>query len=440
MTREIILEILMEALERDGLIHSAMQKALNKYQYLKKQDRAFITRIGEGTMERLLTIDAVLDLCSKVKVKKMKPVIRTILRMSVYQILWMDRVPDRAVCDEAVKLAVKHRFGGLSGFVNGVLRNISRRKEEFVFEDWSLRYSMPQWILDMWEEQYGRDVTERMLKASLENRPVTVRCNLSLASFKEIWDSLNSQGVKAEKSSLSEEVLILEQYDYLERLDAFQKGWIQVQDTASALVAEAASPCPGNRVLDVCGAPGGKSLHMADKLKGTGMVVCRDLTERKIAMVLENLERTGFGNMKAEVWDALEFDKGWEEQADIVLADLPCSGLGVIGKKPDIKYRMTKEQTKSLVLLQREILKVVSRYVKPGGTLVYTTCTVNRQENQEQRQWFLDHFPFSPKEIRLSKGLKTEEGTRKDGYIQLLPGIHPCDGFFIAAFEKKKNC
>ena len=213
MTREIILEILMEALERDGLIHSAMQKALNKYQYLKKQDRAFITRIGEGTMERLLTIDAVLDLCSKVKVKKMKPVIRTILRMSVYQILWMDRVPDRAVCDEAVKLAVKHRFGGLSGFVNGVLRNISRRKEEFVFEDWSLRYSMPQWILDMWEEQYGRDVTERMLKASLENRPVTVRCNLSLASFKEIWDSLNSQGVKAEKSSLSEEVLILEQYD-----------------------------------------------------------------------------------------------------------------------------------------------------------------------------------------------------------------------------------
>lgn len=269
MTREIILEILMEALERDGLIHSAMQKALNKYQYLKKQDRAFITRIGEGTMERLLTIDAVLDLCSKVKVKKMKPVIRTILRMSVYQILWMDRVPDRAVCDEAVKLAVKHRFGGLSGFVNGVLRNISRRKEEFVFEDWSLRYSMPQWILDMWEEQYGRDVTERMLKASLENRPVTVRCNLSLASFKEIWDSLNSQGVKAEKSSLSEEVLILEQYDYLERLDAFQKGWIQVQDTASALVAEAASPCPGNRVLDVCGAPGGKSLHMAHYHSGS---------------------------------------------------------------------------------------------------------------------------------------------------------------------------
>ena len=225
----------------------------------------------------------------------MKPVIRTILRMSVYQILWMDRVPDRAVCDEAVKLAVKHRFGGLSGFVNGVLRNISRNLSNIPMPDrgqeplryLSVAYSMPQWILDMWEEQYGRDVTERMLKASLENRPVTVRCNLSLASFKEIWDSLNSQGVKAEKSSLSEEVLILEQYDYLERLDAFQKGWIQVQDTASALVAEAASPCPGNRVLDVCGAPGGKSLHMADKLKGTGMVVCRDLTERKIAMVGE---------------------------------------------------------------------------------------------------------------------------------------------------------
>lgn len=436
MTREIILEILLEVLERDGMIHSALQKALYKYQYLKKQDRAFITRIGEGTVERLLTIDAVLDLCSKVKVKKMKPVIRTILRMSVYQILWMDRVPDRAVCDEAVKLAVKRRFGGLSGFVNGVLRSISRRKEEFAFEDWSLRYSMPQWILDMWREQYGQDVTERMLKASLESSPVTVRCNLSLASFEEIWDSLKSQGVKAERSPLSADVLVLQEYDYLERLDAFGRGWIQVQDTASALVAEAVSPCPGNRVLDVCGAPGGKSLHMADKLKGTGMVVCRDLTERKIAMVQENLARTGFCNMKAEVQDALEFDKSWEEQADIVLADLPCSGLGVIGKKPDIKYRMTKEQTESLVLLQREILKVVSRYVRPGGTLAYSTCTVNRQENQEQRQWFLDHFPFSPKEIGPLKGFQAEEGTMKDGYIQLLPGIHPCDGFFIALFEK----
>ena len=437
MTREIVLEILLEVLERDGMIHGAMQNALNKYQYLKKQDRAFITRMGEGTVERLLTIDAVLDLCSKVKTKNMKPVIRTILRMSVYQILWMDRVPDRAVCKEAVKLAKKHHFGGLGGFVNGVLRSVARRKEEFVFEDWSLRYSMPEWILEMWEEQYGRDVTERMLLASLEDSPMTVRCNLSLASAEEIRDSLKGQGVKAVVSPLSAEVLILEQYDYLERLDAFRKGWIQVQDAASALAAEAASPCPGSRVLDVCGAPGGKSLHMADKLKGTGMVVCRDLTERKIALVQENLMRTGFKNMKAEMWDALELDDRWEEQADIVLADLPCSGLGVIGKKPDIKYRMTRDQIESLVLLQREILKVVSRYVRPGGTLIYSTCTVSRQENQEQRQWFLDHFPFSPKGIGPLGGLETEEGTMRDGYVQLLPGVHPCDGFFIAAFEKK---
>lgn len=266
---------------------------------------------------------------------------------------------------------------------------------------------------------------------------MTVRCNLSLASAEEIRDSLKGQGVKAVVSPLSAEVLILEQYDYLERLDAFRKGWIQVQDAASALAAEAASPCPGSRVLDVCGAPGGKSLHMADKLKGTGMVVCRDLTERKIALVQENLMRTGFKNMKAEMWDALELDDRWEEQADIVLADLPCSGLGVIGKKPDIKYRMTRDQIESLVLLQREILKVVSRYVRPGGTLIYSTCTVSRQENQEQRQWFLDHFPFSPKGIGPLGGLETEEGTMRDGYVQLLPGVHPCDGFFIAAFEKK---
>lgn len=437
-SREIILDILMEVLERGGFIHSSMKQALSKYQYLKKQDRAFITRIGEGTVERLLTIDAVLDLCSKVKTRDMKPVIRTILRMSVYQILWMDRVPDQAVCNEAVKLAKSRRFGGLGGFVNGVLRSVARRKEEFVFEDWSLRYSVPQWILDMWQEQYGRDVTEKMLQASLEENVLTVRCSLSLASVEEITESLKSQGVKAAISPLSSQVLLLEQYDYLEGLNAYQKGWIQVQDAASALVAEAVSPCRGAQVLDVCGAPGGKSLHMADKLKGTGMVVCRDLTEEKIALARENMERARVANMRAEVWDALEFDSRWENKADIVIADLPCSGLGVIRKKPDIKYRMTREQMKDLVLLQRQILSVASRYVKPGGILAYSTCTVSRQENQEQRRWFLENFPFSPKKIELSVGTGMEEETMKEGYLQLFPGIHPCDGFFIAVFKKDK--
>lgn len=438
-TREIVLDILSEVLERDGFVHDSLRMALEKYQYLEKADRAFITRMAEGTVENLLAIDAILNDCSKIKTAKMKPLIRTVLRMSVYQILWMDRVPDSAACNEAVKLIKSRRLEGLAGFVNGVLRNVVRRKGEFDFSDWSVRYSMPRWILDMWQKQYPDETVENMLKAFLADTPVSVRCNRTRASEEEIRESLKAQGVQASESPVCSRVLFLEGYDYLEQLDAFAKGWIQVQDASSSLVAEAACPRQGDRVLDVCGAPGGKSLHMADKLKGTGMVTVRDLTEEKIALVRENIARAGFDNIEAQVWDALEFDAEWEERADIVIADLPCSGLGVIGKKPDIKYRVSEERIESLTELQRQILSVVSRYVKPGGKLVYSTCTISCRENEEQREWFLNHFPFQAESLEGVMGPAVKEETLREGYLQLLPGKYPCDGFFIAVFRKKRQ-
>lgn len=438
-SREIILDILMEILEKGGHSHVILRQALEKYQYLEKQDRAFITRVVEGTIEYRLTIDAVIDQCSKVKTGKMKPVIRTILRMAVYQILWMDRIPDSAACNEAVKLAVKRRFAGLKGFVNGVLRTIVRRKEEFVFEDWILRYSMPSWLIEMWKQQYPAETVQQMLESFLKEQLTTVRCNLDLASVEEITESLKAQQVQVTASPLSAHGLLLEKYDYLEGLEAFQRGWIQVQDASSGFVGDIADPQPGDVVLDVCGAPGGKSLHIADKLKGTGLVVVRDLTEQKIRLVEENLERTGFTNIRAEVWDALEFDPQWERKADIVIADLPCSGLGIIGKKPDIKYQVSSQSLKELAALQRQILNVVSRYVKPGGKLIYSTCTVNQEENEGQRNWFLEHFPFRSQNIEGMLGEAVQEESMKEGYLQLLPGRYPCDGFFIAAFTREMD-
>lgn len=436
-SREIILDILIEVLEKGGHSHVVLRQALDKYQYLEKQDRAFITRVAEGTLEYLLTIDAVINQCSKVKTTKMKPVIRNILRMAVYQILWMDRIPDSAACNEAVKLAVKRRFQGLKGFVNGVLRTIVRQKDTFVFEDWTLRYSMPAWLIELWKEQYPAETVQQMLEAFLKDQPTTVRCNRNLASMEQIMESLRAQQAEAEVSPLSSHALWLKKYDYLEGLEAFQKGWIQVQDVSSGFVGDIADPQPGDVVLDVCGAPGGKSLHIADKLNGTGQVVVRDLTESKIRLVEENLERTGFANIRAEVWDALEFDPQWEGKADIVIADLPCSGLGIIGKKPDIKYQASRKSLHELAALQRQILSVVSRYVKPGGKLIYSTCTINREENEEQRSWFLEHFPFRSKNIEGMPGDAIREESMKDGYLQLLPGRYPCDGFFIAAFVRE---
>lgn len=434
-SREIVLDILMEILEKGNLSHLVLKQALEKYQYLEKQDRAFITRITEGTLEYLIQIDAVINRCSKVKVNKMKPLIRTLLRMSVYQILYMERVPDSAVCNEAVKLAKKRKFQGLTGFVNGVLRNISREKETLEFASAAEKYSIPQWMFDMWKKDYNEQTAETIAAAFLEDRPLTVRCNTSLASVDEIRESLSAQGIESQVSEISDTMLSIQGYDYLDMVEAFSEGKITVQDPSSSLVGIVASPKKGDFVLDVCSAPGGKSMHVADLMDGTGLVESRDLTEYKIGLVEENIARCGFTNMQTSVWDATEFDPSMEEKADIVLADLPCSGLGIIGKKPDIKMRLKEEELESLAALQREILSVVSRYVKPGGTLIYSTCTINRKENEENAVWIAEHLPFKKKEIAsvLPEALKKD---CVENRIQLLPGIHPCDGFFIAAFER----
>lgn len=436
-SREIILDILLEILEKGNYSHVVLRQALGKYQYLEKQDRAFISRVAEGTVEYCITIDAVIDSCSKVKVRKMKPVIRTLLRMSVYQILYLDRVPDAAVCNEAVKLAEKRRFQGLKGFVNGVLRTVSRQKDSYRFDDWERRYSMPDWLIELWKTSYPADVVEKMLQAFLEPSQTAVRLNLHLAKREEIFDSLRGQGVSIRDSGLSETVVYLNGYDYLEGLEAFNQGWIQVQDVSSSLVGTAAEPKAGDHIIDVCGAPGGKSIHLADLLRGTGLVEVRDLTEYKISLVEDNIARTGFTNLRAKVWDACEPDPAAMEQADIVIADLPCSGLGIIGRKPDIKYQVTPEKMADLVTLQRQILSVVWQYVKPGGKLIYSTCTINKKENQEQAEWITQNLPFTPISLETQLGENLKEETLKDGYLQLLPGIHPCDGFFIAAFQRK---
>lgn len=438
--REIILDILMEVLEKNKYSHLVLSQALSKYQYLEKADRSFIKRIVDGTLEYRLQIDFVINSYSKTKVNKMKPVIRTILRMAVYQILYLDRVPDSAACNEAVKLAEKRGFYGLKGFVNGVLRTISREKGTLVFSDDSIRYSMPQWLLDLWKESMEEDVLHRMLQAFLEKRELMARFHLSQASEEEILTSLQAQGVEAVSAADGSDVFRLLGVDYLEGLEAFQRGWIQIQDVSSSLAGDAAGIQKGDFVLDVCGAPGGKALHAADLLAGTGTVVVRDLSDYKVSLIEENIERSGFDNVQAQVWDALELDPEMVEKADVVIADLPCSGLGIIGRKPDIKYNASPEKLAEVAALQREILSVVWQYVKPGGTLAFSTCTINRAENEENRDWILKNLPFEPQDIsgRLGESFEAFSGQSvKEGYIQLLPGIHPCDGFFISVMKRK---
>lgn len=446
-TREIILEILTQVLEKNRYSHIVLREVLGKYGDLEKTSRSFITKVSEGTIEDLIKLDYILELFSKVKVKKMKPLIRNLLRMSVYQLLYLDSVPESAVCNEAVKIAARHGFTNLKGFVNGVLRNIIRNQDTFVWPDqdkeplkaYSVTYSMPEWIIKLWINDYGTEKTEKILKGLSDVRNVAVRCNFSKASKDEILSLLKEQGVKTEESPLLAEALFLSGYDKIETMKAHQKGFITVQDISSMLVSRIASPRNGDYVIDICGAPGGKSLHMADLLNGSGHIEVRDVSEYKIGLIQQNIDRCGFSNMEALVQDAAVLDENSVGKADILIADLPCSGLGVISKKTDLKYKLTKESIKSLVTLQRQILKASESYVKNGGVLIYSTCTVNRQENQENVEWFLEHFPYRLESIKefLPKELWTEDTGK--GYLQLYPGLNHTDGFFIAKFRRNLN-
>jgi 16S rRNA (cytosine967-C5)-methyltransferase len=439
-TREIVLDLLVEVLEKGAFSHIVLRQALDKYGYLPRQDRAFITRMTEGTIEYLPRLDYAIDRVSKVKKTKMKPVVRTLLRMSAYQILFMERVPDSAVVNEAVKLAKKRGFLGLSGFVNGVLRTLSREKGKLSFDTPELCYALPQWIFSMWERDYGRETAEETAKALLsENRRdgLTVRFNLSKASAGTICKSLEKQGITVHVlDGGNGAVYQISGYDSLEQTEAFQKGFFVVQDLSSYLVGAVASPKKGDFVLDLCSAPGGKALHIADLLGGTGLVEARDLTEAKVALIEENAARCGFSNIRARAWDASVFDGTLEGKADIVLADLPCSGLGILGRKPDIKLRLREEDLSVLAELQRKFLSVACRYLKPGGLLLYSTCTVEKMENEENAVWAKEALPLEavPLSLRVpGKFRKDCEGNQ----LLILPGRHGCDGFFIAAFCKK---
>lgn len=445
-TRELAVEMLLEIVEKDSYSHLVVRDVLNKYNYMDGRDKAFLKRVTEGTLERKIQIDYVLDQFSKVPVSKMKPFIRNLLRMSVYQMMFMDSVPDSAACNEAVKLAGKRGFRSLQGFVNGVLRNISRRKQEIVWPNkekdpvsyLSVVYSMPDWLTEKFIKERGMRQTEEMLQSFLAIRPVTVRLKESLDEKEKalLIKEMESGNAEMKAHPYLDYAYSIENAEGIENLPGFSEGLFTVQDVSSMLVCECAGIRENDYVIDVCASPGGKALHAAEKLKNTGLVSARDLTESKADLIQDNCNRLRARNIEVLIQDAKELCSKDIEKADVVLADLPCSGLGIIGKKADIKYHASPDSLIQLQSLQRKILSVVWQYVKPGGTLIYSTCTINPGENEENVRWFLENFPFRTESF--SYALPEElAGEEKDGMLQLLPGKHKTDGFFIAKFRRE---
>ena len=462
--RELILEILLQ-ITRDGeYSHIALKNVLDQYQYLDKKERAFITRVVDGTLERMIELDYIIDQFSKVKVGKMKPVIRTILRSGVYQLKYMDSVPDSAVCNEAVKLAVMKGFQNLKGFVNGVLRNISRNLSEVSFpsgEDGvynlSVRYSLPEWMLRQWLGEYDEETVCRMAEEFLKVRPVTIRCSTDRMSRDELIRVLKAEGVSVREDADLPYALHISGFDHLTGLKSFCDGLYQVQDISSMQAGEWAEAREGDYVIDVCAAPGGKSI-LACEMAGKGRVLARDLSEEKIARIRENGARMKAGNIEIQAFDGTRTDESLLGKADVVLLDVPCSGLGVMGKKRDIKYRIKPENLESLQALQRQIARASAGYVKPGGTLLYSTCTIHSKENQAMVRFLTEELDFEPVSLKEVLPESILEGKRRTALrmresgtmpavplteaqeaacIQLLPGILEADGFFMARFRRK---
>ncbi|MDE7273098.1 MAG: 16S rRNA (cytosine(967)-C(5))-methyltransferase RsmB [Lachnospiraceae bacterium] len=453
--RMLVLEML---LTENAYSHVIVRDVLNKYNFLSQQEKSFIKRLYEGTLERQIELDYVLDQYSKVKTHKMKKPIRAIMRMSVYQIMYMDAVPDAAACNEAVKLAQKKGFATLKGFVNGVLRNIVRNKNDMVYTSLSVKYSMPEWIVDLWTAQLGAETTETVLAGLLEEHPVTVRfrdvpeiTGIDMAAaVSAVQKAIVAQGGTMERHIYRPDAYKVSGTDDLTRLPYYENGAFVVQDVSSMLAVAAAGMenyvenrgLKGGqeavRVLDLCAAPGGKSMLVADLLEKCNVnyaVISRDVSANKVGLMRENFDRCGLRNTSAEIGDALVRDEALVGTADIVIADVPCSGLGVIGKKRDIKYHISPESVKELTVLQKQILTMAVSYLKPGGRLLFSTCTINREENEEHFMWLRDEMGLTPVSLDDTLPECIHTNTTREGYLQLLPGVHDTDGFFISVFE-----
>ena len=431
--RELILDSLIEILEKGSYTDRTLSDLLFKYDYLDRHIKSLISREITGVVENRILLDEIISCDSKTKVSKMKPLIRNLLRMAVYEIYFMNSIKDHAAVNEAVKLCKKRGFAGLSGFVNGVLRSVLRRKQDlpeevaFPVKDESIIYSMPREVVGALSESVGSDWV-RAAEAMMAQDGITIRVNESLVTEEELVASLERKGAKVSKIQLNDILgkdicaLSVEGLGNLERDDDFIKGRFYIQDISSMAVAIIADPQKDDKVIDVCAAPGGKATHVAQLLAGTGLVDARDLTEYKVNLIEENKTRLNLSNLTSKVYDAAVLDESAVETADIVIADLPCSGLGVIGKKPDIKYNFTEEKGKALAELQANILDVVCQYVKPHGKLIYSTCTINKVENEDNASDFIErHADF------VLKGMKQIIPEKEIGN----------DGFFIAEFERR---
>ncbi len=440
--REAALDVIEKINKNQAYSNLLLNETIKKHQ-LSRKDIGLLTEIVYGTIQRKKTLDFYLDdfLTNR---KRMQNWVISLLQLSLYQMVYLDRVPDRAIIHEAVEIAKKRGHKGVSGMVNGVLRNTQRKglrnpeEIEDVAERISVAKSHPLWLVQRWIDQLGVEATEAMCDENLLAPYVTARVNKMRTSVDQVIKDLESEGVEAVAGTLSEDAIKVI-HGKLFETEAYKRGDLTVQDESSMLVARALDVEPGQLVLDACAAPGGKTTHIAERLNGKGHVNALDLHAHKVKLIKKQAQRLNLRAIEAEALDSRNVAERFKAKSfDRILVDAPCTGFGVLRRKPDIKWSKQEEDINRIISVQKGILEAQATLLKPGGKLVYSTCTIEEAENQEVVKQFLTDHPEFKLDVTLSNRLPDKlEGYFEDGQVQLLPHYFGTDGFYIACLVKE---
>ncbi|HHY21480.1 MAG TPA: 16S rRNA (cytosine(967)-C(5))-methyltransferase RsmB [Bacilli bacterium] len=443
--RQVALDVLLKVDKEQAYSNLQLNQAIQKSQ-LDGRDIGLLTELVYGTIQHQLTLDFYLRPFVKKGLNKIERWVLILLRMSLYQIVYLDKIPERAAIYEAVQIAKKRGHQGIASMVNGVLRSIQRQglpQVEDIQDDaerLSVKYSHPEWLVKRWIAQYGVAETEAMCKENVTAPHVTIRVNRTQATKSEVIESLEAEGVTVHEGHLAPDALVVTKGNVL-YTQAFLQGKVTIQDESSMLVALVANPQPTDTVLDSCAAPGGKTTHLAEQMNGEGQIIALDLHEHKIKLISQLASRLKLKNIEGRQLDARKTIAEFEpESFDVILVDAPCSGFGVIRKKPDLKWSKQESDIEAIAKIQFDILSSVAPLVKKGGTLVYSTCTVDKTENEGTIERFLASYPQFELDERLSERLPEqilEKGRLKSGMLTILPHDFGTDGFFITAMKKQ---
>ncbi|MCB2307997.1 16S rRNA (cytosine(967)-C(5))-methyltransferase RsmB [Clostridium estertheticum] len=438
-SRLLAVTVIEKVLNDNAYSNIVLGLELNKSE-LSDKDKALVTEIVYGTLKYKYTIDKILQHFVKNGFDKLESFVLNILRISVYQIRYLDKVPSFATVNEAVNLTKKKSNIGASKLVNGVLRSYLRETEakyyngENDIERLCFEYSFTKALVKLFIKQYGPQKAEEILKGLNYKPDVTVRVNTLKLTYKEIWEKLVENGYNIEEGYASSEAIRIIKGKNIENNVLFNEGNITVQDESAMLTAPSMDLKLNMKVLDLCSAPGGKTTHIAELMKNTGKVLAFDVHKNKLSLIEESIKRIGIVNTTCEVQDATVFTKDLFEYADRVLIDVPCSGLGIIRKKPEIKWSKNVKDINNIIDIQRSIMDNASKYVKKGGVLVYSTCTLNKDENEGNIDWFIEshcEFKIEPLFFGEFDNIKYSD----KGYVTIFPNEY-MDGFFITKLIK----